>query len=483
MGYVSEVVRRCLSYPDETEWFEFKKGAVTTIDDIGEYISALSNGAAIKGEPYGYIIWGIDNSSHEIVGTDFNYTRDVKSEPFEHLLFRNVSPAIFCRFEEDEIEGKRIVVLTIPSARIVPTSYKGERLIRMGSSKVVLRNNPEREAFLFRVLNYGPRSLLNTESRFSELSFDQLFLYYEMKGIKLNQRTFKSNLELLTQDKKYNMLAQLLSDNPHVPIRFSVFNGTTKASTMYAVREYGNMCLLLSLDKVLDFGDTLNIPQADERDRKVERKEVKLFSEGAFREAVINAFVHNNWLTGASPMFTYYEDRIEIVSFGSLPPGQTRDGFFEGLSIPVNMKLAEIFLQLHISERSGRGVPRIVSEYGKEAFDFRDNAIVVTIPFNRLNPDNSEDRALHVKGNIRPVAAENLQAGPDVSPVEDENIEQKLMKICADPKGILEISTELGYKDKKTVRKYLKPLLENGCVVRTIPEKPNSRFQKYLSIK
>lgn len=207
MGYVSEVVRRCLSYPDETEWFEFKKGSVTTIDDIGEYISALSNGAAMKGEPYGYVIWGIDNYTHEIVGTDFNYTRDVRSGPFEHLLFRNVSPAIFCRFEEEEIEGKRIVVLTIPSARIVPTSYKGDGLIRMGSSKVVLKNNPEREAFLFRILNYGPRSLLNTESRFSELSFDQLFLYYEMKGIKLNQRTFKSNLELLTQDRKYNMLA------------------------------------------------------------------------------------------------------------------------------------------------------------------------------------------------------------------------------------------------------------------------------------
>ncbi len=233
----------------------------------------------------------------------------------------------------------------------------------------------------------------------------------------------------------------------------------------------------------MDFGDTLNIPQADERERKVERKEVKLFSEGAFREAVINAFVHNNWLTGASPMFTYYEDRIEIVSFGSLPPGQTRDGFFEGLSIPVNMKLAEIFLQLHISERSGRGVPRIVSEYGKEAFDFRDNAIVVTIPFNRLNLDNAEDRTIHEKGRSCPVATENPCVKKDALPATDENVEQKLMKICAEAKGILEISTELGYKDKKTVRKYLNPLIERGCVVRTIPDKPNSRFQKYLSIK
>ncbi len=51
----------------------------------------------------------------------------------------------------------------------------------------------------------------------------------------------------------------------------------------------------------------------------------------------------------------------------------------------MNKKLSEILLQLHISEKSGRGVPRIVKEYGQEAFEFRDNAIVVTIPFNRLD--------------------------------------------------------------------------------------------------
>ena len=47
--------------------------------------------------------------------------------------------------------------------------------------------------------------------------------------------------------------------------------------------------------------------------------------------------------------------------------------------------MSEILLQLHISEKSGRGVPRIVHEYGQQAFEFKDNAIVVTIPFNKLD--------------------------------------------------------------------------------------------------
>lgn len=59
-------------------------------------------------------------------------------------------------------------------------------------------------------------------------------------------------------------------------------------------------------------------------------------------------------------------------------------GFYLGESVPVNRKLSEIFLQLHISERSGRGVPKITEVYGKEAFEFRDNSIVVTIPYNRI---------------------------------------------------------------------------------------------------
>ena len=45
----------------------------------------------------------------------------------------------------------------------------------------------------------------------------------------------------------------------------------------------------------------------------------------------------------------------------------------------------EIFLQLHISEKSGRGVPKITEMYGKDAFSFRENSIVVTIPFERIN--------------------------------------------------------------------------------------------------
>ncbi|MCD8084528.1 MAG: MarR family transcriptional regulator, partial [Clostridiales bacterium] len=123
-------------------------------------------------------------------------------------------------------------------------------------------------------------------------------------------------------------------------------------------------------------------------------------------EAVINAFVHNKWVSGNEPMITVFSDRIEILSRGSLAPEQTMEGFFAGESVPVNKKLSEILLQLHISEKTGRGVPRITQRYGREAYEFRENSIVVTIPFSWINVmgDKAGNKTGNKVGNKNAVA-------------------------------------------------------------------------------
>ena len=78
--------------------------------------------------------------------------------------------------------------------------------------------------------------------------------------------------------------------------------------------------------------DVLNLIQADETDRVVERKEIPLFDNKAFREAVINAVLHNKWVEGNEPMISVFSDRIEILSRGTLAPAQTMEGFFLGES-------------------------------------------------------------------------------------------------------------------------------------------------------
>ena len=275
------IVRDLIAHKHEEEWFEFKVNWFEK-NELGEYISALSNVAAVLGHDNGYLVWGIENNTHCILGTDFDFHRDVnKGEPLQHYLARNIEPDIGFEFQELYLDGKRVVVLIVPAAVKVPTAFGEVRFTRIGSSKVKLIKYPERESQLFYVLRHGFPTISNTASQYQDLTFDKLFVYYESRGVKLSRRTFKKNLGLLTDDGKYNILAQLLSDDSRINMRFALFAGKTKGSAMYSVKECGDTCLLYSLDKVLDYGDTLNVPQADERDRKVERKEVPLFNAEA----------------------------------------------------------------------------------------------------------------------------------------------------------------------------------------------------------
>lgn len=84
-------------------------------------------------------------------------------------------------------------------------------------------------------------------------------------------------------------------------------------------------------------------------------------------------------------MITVYSDRIEILSRGTLAPLQTLSGFYEGHSVPVNDKLSELFLRLHISEKTGRDVPTIIDKYSKKAISIKENTMCVTIPLTRIN--------------------------------------------------------------------------------------------------
>lgn len=68
--YLEGLVRELIRLPKETEWVEFKCNNQNP-QMIGEYISALSNSAVLYDRPKAYMVWGIDDETHRIVGTDF----------------------------------------------------------------------------------------------------------------------------------------------------------------------------------------------------------------------------------------------------------------------------------------------------------------------------------------------------------------------------------------------------------------------------
>ena len=102
------------------------------------------------------------------------------------------------------MEEKRLVVLEIPAANKVPTSFENNRYLRIGSSKVNLNKYPERESYLFYILRVGPPTLCNTEASNQELTFEKLFVYYSSKGITLNRRTcnYSAGLRICCVDRE-----------------------------------------------------------------------------------------------------------------------------------------------------------------------------------------------------------------------------------------------------------------------------------------
>lgn len=138
----------------ETEWLEFKSNHVSN-QDIGENISALSNGAALRGRPFGYLIFGVDDTTHEVVGTTFDYRKQKQgNEDLENWLNRLTEPKIGLAIYNVQYSAKkRLVMFEIPAAFNQPTAFAGREYVRIGSYRQDLRRYPETEKQLWYALN------------------------------------------------------------------------------------------------------------------------------------------------------------------------------------------------------------------------------------------------------------------------------------------------------------------------------------------
>ena len=122
--------------PQETDWLEFKVNDAPK--DIGEYISALSNAAALAGGNHGYLLWGIDDASHDVVGTRFSPARAKKgAEPLQNWLHRLLTPSVDFAFHELVVDGRKLVLLIVPKASHRPIAFRGRRYVRTGAGPMM----------------------------------------------------------------------------------------------------------------------------------------------------------------------------------------------------------------------------------------------------------------------------------------------------------------------------------------------------------
>lgn len=146
-----------LKLPAETEWVEFKHNNDNP-QMIGEYLSAVSNSAALESQPLGYIVWGIEDGTHNVVGTTFKprQQKGQGNEDLEPWLNKLLSPRINFRiFEFDSDAGKPMVMFEVQAANTAPVAFSGRRYIRVGSHKKPLGEHPEKERKLWEIVS-GP---------------------------------------------------------------------------------------------------------------------------------------------------------------------------------------------------------------------------------------------------------------------------------------------------------------------------------------
>lgn len=276
--------------------------------------------------------------------------------------------------ETDE-KGLDYIVLKA-SGTDTPYSCDGRYYIRNVASDEMMDNAMVRKA----VTSGGYDTLKETTSPVQKLSFDYLYSYLASNGIHVRKSpSFLAGYGLLNSNGEYNYIAYLLSDKNNVSIKVVRFGGVNK-SAMSSRTEFGYQSLLSACQAVLDHVKAFNITKVklDEG----QRIEKNLFDYESFREAWINAVVHNDWLHMVPPAVFIYDDRIEVSSYGSIPFNMDKDDFFRGKSVPINPSLFNIFSISSFTEQSGHGVPIIVEHYSRNAFNFSSNMIVVTIAYS-----------------------------------------------------------------------------------------------------
>lgn len=353
-----------MNFGMETELIEFKK----TTGELKEGVISLASMLNKNGK--GTLYFGVRNDG-EIFGQQIgDRTLREISQGIANAIKPQVIPTIIMELCDD----KNVIRVTVEGDE-KPYSAYGKYYMRSADEDREISPQQLRNLMLS-----VSDSIVNIEANNQELSFEQLKMLYAGNSLTLRENTFKQNLNLLTRDGNYNLMAAILADINSYSIKVAVFRGTDKTDLIRR-NEYGYKCMLVAVKQVLDYMEALNDTLVDVGGSL--RKESKLFDFPCFREAWLNACLHNRWSRQTPPAVYMFEDRIEVISVGGLPEGLTLEEFYEGKSKPVNLELQQIMVQLDYIEQTGHGVPLIVSKYGKEVFDITENFITVTIPLNK----------------------------------------------------------------------------------------------------
>ena len=293
----------------------------------------------------------------------------------------NIMPSVMGLFDvlTETVDDRQIIQIVVLSGPEKPYYIRAKCMspegayIRVGSSTQPMSTEMIESTFSKRIRT----SLKNIPSPHQDLSFVQLKIYYEENGLMLTDQ-FAKNLDLLTDDGRYNYFAFLLADKNNISIKIAKYRGRDK-SDLIENKEFGYCSLIKATFNVLNRFDIENVPLT--KITSTIREETYPVDPVALREAIINAVVHNDFAREVPPVFEIYSDKIVVTSAGGLPVDMTEEEFYQGFSSPRNRELMRVFKDVQLVEHIGSSIPRILKKYDRSIFNFTTNFLRVIFPF------------------------------------------------------------------------------------------------------
>ena len=360
----------------ESTWVDFKVNN-SNPQAIGEYLSALSNAAVLAHQPRGYLVWGIVDKTHNVVGTTFRPTEKKKgNEDLTTWLLRLLDPKLDFRFYEVTYEGHFVVVLEVPCATSQPVQFSGERYVRIGSSKRKLRDHPQIERELWKGLDSTPFEARVALGRINGADVEEL----------LDYASYFALLKLPKPAGRETTLARLAKDDIVEKNQFGSWNITNLGALLFA-RDLNQFSGLrrkavrivgyegsgrvsaareqiqpegyaAGIERVVDHVRAV-LPQREELTNGIFRNVVHVYPEVAIRELITNALIHQDFsASGTGPMIEIFDHRIEITNPGT--PLISADRFLDEVPKSRNERIASLLRRMGICEERGSGVDKVV---------------------------------------------------------------------------------------------------------------------------
>lgn len=378
--YNKTKIERGLRMERESKTLEYKEQITRTFLKTVSAYANYGSGKIVFGISDDGIILGLDNPEQLCLN-------------IENMINDNLSPIPDYSLE---ICRNQTIVLTVFEGLYKPYLYRSKAYKRNDSATIEV-NRLDLNRLVLDGMNQTFEEQISNEQN---LTFQTLetTLVQELKIEGLSNDILKT-LQLMTPDGRYTNAGALIADH-------NQFKGVDIIRFGTTISELRDRKTLENCSILTQFFEALNIYRQYYQIEKIEgavRRKIDLIPEEAFREALANALVHRLWDVDSNIKISMFEDKIEISSPGSLPPGISKEEYLNGqISTLRNPIIGNLFYRLNYIEKFGTGIKRINEAYShnltKPNYQVYENSITVGLPTlnKELNLNEDEKQILNV---------------------------------------------------------------------------------------